>query len=88
MQPLKTLKYALLIAAGLAVVFACGVLWIALSHNPQGEFYGSELGVNWSGIIALWYIYFAVGLVTFAVLAWVIIKMVQILTKANCRAMK
>jgi len=48
------LKRALLIAAGLAMLFASYMLWIALSHNPQYEFYGSELGVNWEGIATLW----------------------------------
>jgi ABC-type Mn2+/Zn2+ transport system permease subunit len=57
----KKLKRVLLIAAGLAVLFACGVLWIALSHNPQQEFYGSEIGVNWRGIVTLWGMSFVVA---------------------------
>ena len=71
------MKRALPIIAGLAVLFACGVLWIALSHNPQQEFYGSELGVNWEGIVTLWGMSFVVVFAILAVLAWVIMKVTQ-----------
>ena len=70
---MKIPKYTWLIAAGLAVLFASGVLWIALSHNPQGEFYGSEFGVNWKGIIALWCLFSAVGFAIFEILIWGVI---------------
>jgi len=65
-------KRALLIAAGPAVLVACFMLCAALEHNPQGEFYGSELGVNWEGVAAIWVSWFVVVFVVFAVLAWVI----------------
>ena len=85
---MKTLKYTWLIAISLAVLFACGVLWIALSHNPQGEFYDSEFGINWKGIIALWCVFFAVGFAISEILIWVLIlltcgmmKVVQIIAR-------
>jgi len=65
-------KRALLIATGPAVLVACFMLCTALGHNPQGEFYGSELGVNWEGIASIWVSWFVVVFVVFAVLAWAI----------------
>jgi hypothetical protein len=64
------LKYAFWIAAGLAALFASVMLWMGLAHNPQGEFYGSEPGTNWAGIVSLWGIPFvAVFIVAFPVFA-------------------
>ncbi|PTT93353.1 hypothetical protein DBR42_00130 [Pelomonas sp. HMWF004] len=67
-------RLALLIAAGLAALLASGFLWIALSHNPQQEFYGSELGVNWEGVATLWGMACAASFAILAALAWVITK--------------
>lgn len=36
-----------------SLLAAIGMLWIALSQNPQQEFYGSELGVDWISLFAI-----------------------------------
>lgn len=69
---MKPLRHALLIAGGVAAPFACLVLWVALSHNPQQEFYGSEFGVNWEGIAVLWCASFTLVFVVIASLLWAI----------------
>ena len=74
------MRYAFLTAASLAAVFASIMLWIGLEHNPQGEFYGSELGINWEGIFSLWSISFgAVFIATFPIF----VALVYIITKAR-----
>ena len=74
----RTLRYAFLTAASLAALFASIVLWIGLEHNPQGEFYGSELGINWEGIFSLWSIPFVAAFIVtfpiFVLLAYIITK--------------
>ncbi len=83
---MKSMRRALLIAAGVAALVACGVLWIALSHNPQQEFYGSELGVNWGGVTTLCGASFAVAFTILAALAWVITKVAQAMAGSKARA--
>jgi hypothetical protein len=65
---MKSLCRVFLITVGLAFLIACGVLWIALSHNPQQEFYGSELGVDWEGIATLWGMSFGLAFAIFTAL--------------------
>jgi phosphate/sulfate permease len=62
----------------IAAVVASGLCWIALEHNPQQEFYGSELGVNWMGIVVLWLAPFIGSLLAFSVLAFVLRWLIRV----------
>jgi uncharacterized membrane protein YbhN (UPF0104 family) len=75
------LKRALPITLGLAMLFACCVLAIALSHNPQQEFYGSELGINWAVIATLWGASFVAAFAVLAVLVWMIAEIAHRLSQ-------
>lgn len=55
-----------------SLAFAAGVLWVALEHNPQGEFYGSELGIDWPAILFLFFIYFLLAFLSLFSLAWLV----------------
>lgn len=51
------------------------MLWLALTHNPQGAFYGSELGTDWAGIVFLWTAWFAICLVPLAAAIWLAFRL-------------
>ena len=55
-----------------SLIFAGSVLWIALEHNPQYEFYGSELGTDWVAITTLFVTYFFLSFSPLFLLAWLI----------------
>ena len=63
-----------MVIAAISIGIASGALWIALSHNPQGEFYGSELGLNWTGILTLWGVTFIATFALLSILTWMAIK--------------
>lgn len=69
-QAMKLKRNILLGVVLASLAIASCILWIALDHNPQGEFYGSELGVNWRGIALLWVGTFAIVLIILGGLAW------------------
>ncbi len=83
---MKSLGRLLLIAAGVAFLIACGVLWIALSHNTQQEFYGSELGVDWEGIATLWGTSFGLAFAVLAALLFVSKKVTRSFAHRKARA--
>ncbi len=55
-----------------ALLFAGGVLGIALDHNPQGAFYGSELGTDWAAIAFLFVTSFLLAFLPLFSTAWLI----------------
>lgn len=65
------MRIFILIGAIFALFVSGFFLWIALVHNPQGEFYGSELGVAWGSILALWAGAFFPSWFSFVFVAWV-----------------
>jgi hypothetical protein len=85
-EAMNSLIRIFLIAVGLAFLIACGVLWIALSHNAQQEFYGSELGVDWQGIATLWGMSFGLAFGILAALLLMGMKLRQSLAHWKARA--
>lgn len=71
---MKSIFVVYLTAAIISVLFASSVLWVACIHNPQQEFYGSELGVNWAGLIVLWIASFGLIFITLCLVVWLILK--------------
>jgi hypothetical protein len=85
-EAMKSMSRILLVAVGLAFLIACGVLWIALLHNTQQEFYGSELGVDWEGIAVLWGAAFGLAFAILAALLLMGKNVVQSLARNKARA--
>lgn len=69
--------------AAISIAIASGTLWIALSHNPQGEFCGSELSVNWTGILTLWGAAFLVAFALVAAVTWAIVKAWRVMVSSK-----
>lgn len=74
-QAMRRKRSVFLGVALASTAIASGILWIALDHNPQGGFYGSELGVNWSGMVVLWACIFATSFVILGALVWALLEL-------------
>ncbi len=60
------------------------MVWIALQHNPQGEFYHPDTGVlNWGNVPVLFTSWFLVVAVSLAVLGGVLASALQLLRSKN-----
>ena len=50
---LKQLKYSMLFSFIVSLLISLIIVFIALLHNPQGEFYNYDNNIVWSSVLGL-----------------------------------